>query len=403
MEKDVFVLLSENEIVFLSNGAEPKKERFGADDYSDFDEYVAAVICNYVNTCGRSFSSVKLVLPSAYYNYGEQIIASVRSSKGEKYRLRNFSSPTSAFNDSDSTTYFEVHTDYECDGKTFKKLEDIPLLCKYLKRKTFLYWNTHRLSVLVSLLSGHGISVSAVVPDIHLCNCISKCYSGSNVVVSMFERYTDVCIFSGGHVRRMVKFHFGLFDLVRRLSDCFCLSHNNCRKLLEMYGFISVPQQYVHYEIAVPVFEDIKKNVKLTDLSYEIREMLKSQFAKIYDEIKDYGVESVVLNGFPIVDSNVLFQMMTKVETNCFYEVSYCRLQELFGLLEQNSYSETLVSNPIADDKQMSDSQIQAEPVHRENKDKENDDEKIKRPAWLESLMFKINQSKDKINALILE
>ena len=169
-----------------------------------------------------------------------------------------------------------------------------------------------------------------------------------------------------------------------------------------MYGFVTVPQQYVHYEIAVPVFDDVKKNVKLTDLSYEIREMLRHEFSMLYDEIKDCGVEEVVFNGLPIVDSHILFQMMTNFECNCFNSVSYEKLESIFGVITDNSYSETIVAEPVVE--------VKVEPVNevstenaKKTRSTARDLANTMKPAWFDSLMNKINQSKEKINALMVE
>ncbi len=403
MKNEAFVLVSENRIEFFTENEKSLRMDFCGDDYSNFNEYVSAVISSFAKGSSNSISAVKLVLPSAYYHFGEQVMPGVRSKKDEKYKIRNFSTPLSSVGDTDATNYFDVHTDYECDGKSCKRLEDIPLLCKYLKRKTFLYWDSRRLSALVSNLSKFGIKVSSVVPDICLYNGTAKNYRGYNAVVSVFDRFSDISIFSGGNVKRTIRFQFGLNDVVRRLSDAFGLSYRNCRKLMELYGFVTVPQQYVHYEISVPVFDDVKKNVKLTDLSFEIREMLRHEFSMLYDEIKDCGVEEVVFRGLPVVGSNVLFQMMTNFECNCFDTVSYEKLVSLFNVLEANAYTETIVAEPVVEVKPEPETEVLTEKGKESKRSTVSDIANTIKPAWFDSLMCKINQSKEKINALMVE
>ncbi|MBO7571077.1 MAG: cell division FtsA domain-containing protein [Bacteroidales bacterium] len=403
MKNEAFVLVSENRIEFFAENEKSLRMDFCSDDYSNFNEYVSAVIGSFAKGCSNSISCVKLVLPSMYYHFGEQVMPGVRSKKDEKYKIRNFSTPLSTISDADATTYLDVHTEFECDGKSCKKLEDIPLLCKYLKRKTFLYWDSRRLSALVSNLSNFGIEVSSVVPDICLYNSATKNYRGYNAVVSVFDRFSDISIFSNGHVKRTIRFQFGLNDVVRKLSDAFGLSYRNCRKLMELYGFVTVPQQYVHYEISVPVFDDVKKNVKLTDLSYEIREMLRHEFSMLYDEIMDCGVEEVVFKGLPIVDAHILFQMMTSFECNCFDTVSYEKLALLFNVLDTNAYSETIVAEPVAEVKPEPAKEETTEETKKSTRSTARDIAKNLKPAWIDSLMCKINQSKEKINALMVE
>lgn len=403
MKNEAFVLVSENKVEFFTENEKSLRMDFCGDDYSNFNEYVSAVISSFAKGSSNRISVAKLVLPSSYYHFGEQVMPGVRSKKDEKYKIRNFSTPISTIGDTDATNYFDVHTDYECEGKSCKKLEDIPLLCKYLKRKTFLYWDSRRLSALVSNLSKFGIEVSSVVPDICLYNGTAKDYRGYNAVVSVFDRFSDISIFSGGNVKRTIRFQFGLNDVVRRLSDAFGLSYRNCRKLMELYGFVTVPQQYVHYEISVPVFDDVKKNVKLTDLSYEIREMLKHEFSVLYDEIRDCGVNEVVFRGLPVVGANVLFQMMTNFECNCFDSVSYEKLALLFDVMDANSYSETIVAEPVAEVKAEPANEVSIDEPAKSARSTARDIAKTMKPAWFDSLMYKINQSKEKINALMVE
>lgn len=401
MNKDAFVMVNENEVIFAANDGGVRKLQFGSDDYNDFDEYVAAVIYDCLKDCAIGERNVRLILPYAYYNYGEQVVAGVRSKREEKYSIRNFSMPISSVKDTETTLYFESNTDYESCGKAYSVPDEIPLLQKYLKRKTFLNWNSRRLASLLSYLSKYEITVQSVVPDIHLYNAVAKQYNGSNAVVSMCEGHTDVCVYSGGHVKRMMSFQFGLADMVRRLSNTFGLSCRNSRMLMKMYGFVSVPQQYVHYEIRVPVFEDVVRNVKLTDISYEIQCELKKQFGIIHNELKISSIDNVVINGLPVADAHVLFQMMTNYDCNLLDDISFGKLQALFDILDGNSYSEILTPVVVSEPKE----EIAKEQTAAYNGNEQNNRGRAGggRTAWLDSLVEKINQSREKINALITE
>ena len=164
-----------------------------------------------------------------------------------------------------------------------------------------------------------------------------------------------------------------------------------------MYGFVSVPSQYVHYEIRVPVFEDIVKNVKLTDISYELQNVLKKQFGKLNAEMKGSGIEEVVINGLPVSDAHILFQMMTNYECNLLDDVSFYKLSSLFSVLEGSSYSKKLTPLETAN---ISEETEMKTTVVTNN---ELQDDGNKRPAWINSLVGKINQSREKFNALIME
>ena len=116
MKNEAFVLVSENKVEFFTENEKSLRMDFCSDDYSNFNEYVSAVISSFAKGSSNSISVVKLVLPSSYYHFGEQVMPGVRSKKDEKYKIRNFSTPISTIGDTDATNYIDVHTDYECEG-----------------------------------------------------------------------------------------------------------------------------------------------------------------------------------------------------------------------------------------------------------------------------------------------
>lgn len=405
MKNEAYVWVSENEIMVYLKGQPVRKVMFVQDDYKDFDEFAAAVIYDSVKANGGQTDTLNLVLGHDYYRYSEQIVAGARSDKNERYKIRNFSNPVSADIDSDVTAYFESHTEFQSDGKTYERLEEIPLLQKYLKSKSFLCWNRERVVKLRSSLASYGISISSMVPMDHFCNSYSNNYGGNNAVVSIYECHSEIAIFGDGRFRRTVKCPFGTKNLIAHLSDVFNLSYNNSKKLIEMYGFVSVPQQYVHYEIAIPIFEKVMRNIKITDISYEIQSVLKKQFGLMYDELKKHDVENVVLNGLPVVDANVLFQMMTNYDCNDIAEMTFEDIEAKFDFIGNQAYSkiiEPIVEKPV----------VQPEPVV-ETSDSGNNEKKEEKKSekqtgqtplrWVNGLFDKIKESKDRIDAILVE
>ena len=404
MKNEAYVWVSENEIMVYLKGLPLKKVKFEKDDYKDFDEFVAAVVCDSMMANGGQTDTLNLVLGHDYYRFSEQIVAGVRTEKNERYRIRNFSTPVSADVDTDVTTYFESHTEFLCDGKAYGRLEEIPLLQKYLKCKSFLCWNRERVASLVSCLSRYGLSVSSMLPMSHFCNSFSNEYCGRNAVVSFFEGHTEIAIFGEGRLKRIIKCPFGTMNLVAHLSDVFNLSCNNSRKLIEMYGFVSVPQQYVHYEIAIPIFEKIKRNIKMTDISYEIQTVLKKQFSLIYEELKKHEVDNVELTGLPIVDANVLFQMMTNYDCNDIAEMSYETVASKYEFVGSQAYSEVIV--PVVEKVEVQPKPIvEASSGNEKDRECECDKRPEQKPAmrWVNGLFDKIKESKDRIDAILVE
>lgn len=344
MKNNVYALVSEKDVVVCANGKDAKKISFDYTYYNDFDEYVAAVIYDGLNGIDVESVSLSLILGHTYYRYGNQYITKVKSKAKENYKLCNYSTPVSNQLDAGSTQFFEQHTDFEYEGKECERLEDVPLLQKYIKRKSYLNWDLKRVEALKFQLSKLGVAVEAIIPDVHFYNAYSGSYSGNNAIVDFFDSYTEITIFESGRVRNIVKCNFGISDLISHLSDTFGVSYRNGKILASMYGFANVPGRYVHYEISIPIYKEVVKKVKITDISYEIQAVLKKQFAQLYSEFKKYDVESIVMTGMPIVDADVLMQMISNSDCRLAGDVSYAGICESLDVIGKNSYSKIIES-----------------------------------------------------------
>ena len=349
MNKNVYAWVSKNEVVVCSESMAAKKVSFDYTYYSNFEEYVAAVIYGSIGSVENETVALNLVLCNSYFHLGNQFLSKVRTKKDEHYKYRNYSMPVSTDFDSDNTLYFEQHTDFEYDGKSLDRLEDIPLLQKYIKRKSFMSWDSKRVEALLSQISKYGISVDSIVPDIYFLNTAAKKYSDSNAVVTFSESHSEIAIFEGGRVKNILKYNFGVGNLVSHISNIFGVSYRNASVLVAMYGFASVPSRYVHYEISIPIYNEITKIVKITDISYEIQSVLKKQFVQLCSELKKYGVENIVLSGMPVVDANVLMQMISECDCNYVGDFSFGMMKEAFAVLRTNSYSVTMESECVED------------------------------------------------------
>ncbi len=401
MEKEAFVMVSENEVQVCTVNGYNKRVRFEHDDYKDFDEFVSAVVFDCLKASDMHVKGVELVLGSDYYNYGEQMIAGVRSGREGNIKVRNFSMPISENVDTDCTVYFESNVDYICKDKLYEMPTDIPLLQKYFKHKSFVSWNRGRLTSLKAKLAEYGIEVSSVVSLGHFINAMSNSYSGSNAVVTVCEKHTCITIFNDGRIVNVVRLPYGSIDIVKHVSDAFGLSYRNSRILVDMYGFVSVPQQYVRYAVKVPIFEKVNRNVMITDLSYEIQSELKRIFGMYYSELKKYDIENVVLAGLPVVDANVLFQMMTHYECNIVTDMKYNVCVDLCGVVAQYSYSRVLVPEEKPEVETVS--SVQDGEKNEKKEGQKSPEMPQGQPRWIASLVDRIKTSAAKIDAIMLE
>ncbi len=347
MNKNVYALVSKNEVVVCAESMSVKKVSFDYTYYSDFEEYVAAIIYGSIESIDRNSVSLNLVLCNSYYHLGNQYLSKVKTKVGEHYKFRNYSMPVSSDFDSDNTLYFEQHTDFEYEGKVCDRFEDIPLLQKYIKRKSYMSWDLKRVDALISKMSKCGLKVDSIVPDIYFSNTASSNYSDRNAVITFNESHSEITIFEGGRVRNIMKYNFGVGNLVSHISNIFGVSYRNASVLVAMYGFVSVPCRYVHYEISIPIYNEVSKVVKITDISYEIQSILKKQFVQLCSELKKYDVENIVMSGMPVVDANVLMQMISECECSYVGDFSFEMMRDAFGALQSNSYSRTIESECV--------------------------------------------------------
>ena len=95
--------------------------------------------------------------------------------------------------------------------------------------------------------------------------------------------------------------------------------------------------------------------------------------------------------------------MMTNFEFNSFDTVSYEKLALLFNVLDANSYTETIVAEPVVEVKPEPETEVLTEKGNESKRSTVSDIANTIKPAWFDSLMCKINQSKEKINALMVE
>ena len=71
--------------------------------------------------------------------------------------------------------------------------------------------------------------------------------------------------------------------------------------------------------------------------------------------------------------------------------------------MDANSYSETIVAEPVAEVKAEPANEVSIDEPAKSARSTARDIAKTMKPAWFDSLMYKINQSKEKINALMVE
>ena len=396
MKNHIYALVSGKEIVVCVNGEGARKIKFDYTHYSDFEEYVAAVIYDSIKSLNLESVYLSLILGQTYYHLGHQYLTKVKTKNAESYRLRNYSYPVSSEHDDGNTLYFEQHADFEYDGKSCERLEDVPLLHKYIKRKSFMNWDFKKIESLSSHISKFGIEIMEIVPDVHFYNTISKNYWGNNVIVNFFDSHSEVAIFENGRVRSIDNLNFGISDLVSHISNVFGVSYRSGYVLTSMYGFANVPSQYVHYEISVPIYNEVVRTVKITDISYEIQSVLKKQFSQLCSEFKKFDAENVVIVGMPVVDADVLLQMISNCNCNFVGEITYAMIDASVEMLKKSSYSKIIESESNKETNEVCVSEDCKSKIE-EKKDKFDIKNKFG------NLLDKIRESKTRIEAMMVE
>ncbi len=181
---------------------------------------------------------------------------------------------------SDSLILTEV-TDYINHGKVYNDFNELPLLQKFFKRSLVCSFESNDLREMLTLLLEKGVEIESILP---LSSFLIK-NQNSQIAISLNKTTSHISLIKNGVIKTSISFPFGVDRIMDDISNNFNLSMKTTAKLVDLYGFVFLPKNYVDYVIDIPVYDDIMQHVELTELSYCIRESAKSMLNEILNEI----------------------------------------------------------------------------------------------------------------------
>lgn len=280
MERKIFVFVT-RDVVFINSENNNKTISFEALGIrQNSPKIIVNVICDYLQSSGLSSHKMILVLGEEYLSVSEKISSGTK--RNQSNIPKNILKQNILKNDkkSDSLILTEV-TDYINHGKIYSDFNELPLLQKFFKRSLVCSFESNDLREMLTLLLEKGVELESILP---LSNFLIK-NQNSQIAISLNKNTSYISLIKNGVIRKTISFPFGVNRILDDISNRFNLSMKTTVKLIELYGFVFLPKNYVDYVIDIPVYDDIMQHVELTELSYYMRESAKSMLNEILSEV----------------------------------------------------------------------------------------------------------------------
>lgn len=247
--------------------------------------------------------------------------------------------------ENDCTKYLkkpiQIFTEVFNSNQRVEKLSEIPPKNKYFLKTTKYQWKTKLLSYLTDELKYFGYNIRSIVPLALVGNYFFGGQSDKSVVLTYYENSTVVNIFENGILRRQKQVPIGFYSLIEKVSNHFNISFDNSKLIIEKYGYIFLPSKFTDFVIDIPVFEDIYREIELTELSFIIREEIKNITESLMsiiqnDNISITAYEKLVFNSnihLPGLDK--LLDLMTGIKSNNLdlKEMRYGELSDIKNII----------------------------------------------------------------------
>ncbi len=173
-------------------------------------------------------------------------------------------------------------TDYLSSEKAILNYNAIPVLSKYYKRVRSFHLRTDMYKQLKESLLKLGIKVRKMIPIATFYSCSERfLQDNSGTFLSVYENNSFISIIESGNIIFQKQVNSGIGHLIQKISDYFNISVHNAGILLDKYGFVFLPSKFNYFVIDIPIYNKIMKEVELPELSFIIREEMKTLTEKL--------------------------------------------------------------------------------------------------------------------------
>ncbi len=287
METKNFVFINSDSLKFCS--PKLKKEVF-------FEEkavrnlnptIIALIIRESLDELELSDRNIVLVLGSEYLQCSEKITSHVKKTPNQEFSVNNTKIHVLKTSSVMDDFIISRQTRFICDGKTVNNFEALPLLQKYFETRLYTEFDYSFISGLLESLSKNDIEVNSIMPFEFLISAQAgrQDILNKQIFLSYRNKETIATVCENGVVVKNIAYAFGMHKVVEDVSNHFNVSFITANKLINMYGFVFLPKNYLNYVIDVPIYAKVYQHIALTDLTYCIRESLKDIFNGILSNL----------------------------------------------------------------------------------------------------------------------
>ncbi len=344
-----FVIISENALC-IANKSETKSFKYS--DYNFYPSDKNLIVKLLIKTLEENRDKNKYLCLILCDNYStsstectEHFKKSVKFTGNEIEKVKCNTSFFNGNNENDFTGYLkkpiQIFTEVYNSSSRVEGLSQIPEKSKYYLKTTKYLWKTKLLSYLTDELKYFGYNIKSIVP---LAMFSNYCFPGKidqSLVLTYYENSSVINLFENGILRRQKSIQTGFNSLIEKVSNHFNISIDNSKLIIEKYGYVFLPPKYTNFVIDIPVFEDIFREVELTELSYIIREGVKKITENLLsntqnDNINISDYEKLVFNSsiyLPGFDK--FLELMTGIKSNYldFKELSFSEFSVIQNII----------------------------------------------------------------------
>jgi hypothetical protein len=345
MKKEIFVFVSSDSVRICS---ENLKKMINYDEKGIRNitpDIIALIIRESLDELNLPDENVILALGSEYLSCTGKITSHVKKTYDQECATTDYIRRTISLVESSQDFVLRKSTRYICDGKSAPGFVAVPLLQKYFADRQCVEFETGFITRLLSELSKNEIGTKYLIAADSLQSTpeASTTEKKRQIALTFNKNQTIASVCEAGNITKTVSINFGLHKIAEDVSNNFNLSIKLATKLIELYGFVFLPKEYINYVIDVPIYGNVVQNIALTELSYCIRESLKEIYNGIMSvlssKIRDYASDSFFIceSSLSIKGMETLLKLTLnrEVEFTSFDNVEYAKLQYIYNWLTE--------------------------------------------------------------------
>ncbi len=356
MKKEIFVFVTSDSIRIYSESQKKELSYEEKGIRNITPAIMALLIRESLDELNLPDENIIIALGSEFITCTGRITTHVKKSYDQETSTLNIARRTISIKEVDNDYVLSKSTRYICDGKTAPSFVAVQLLQKYFAERQCIEFESVFTTRLLEELDKNEVKLMKIVPADSFLSVPENLKNDSNRQIALiFEKnqtIASVCV--SGKIQKIVQINNGMRKIAEDVSNNFNLSVATAQKLIDLYGFVFLPKEYLNYVIDVPVYGSVFQNIALSDLTFCIRESLKDIYTGIITalsaKMRDYDVNSFFISeSYGMIkgmDTLLKLTLNQPVEFTSFDNVEYLKLQYIYNILNEADIEEQKVIIP---------------------------------------------------------